>query len=197
MRVVLVAMVVAGLAGVAEADEARELGAHEHGVSTLNIAIEGERVMMEFEAPGNDIVGFEHPATSDQDVAAAERAREALADPLKLFVMPAAAGCTVETAEVALTGEDAHAGEELADEEHLEAAHGDDHGGEEGAGHAEFHAEYLIGCRNPTALETIRFAFFEAFEGAEEIEVFLVTGTSQTSYKVTRDRPKIDLGGVM
>ena len=92
--------------GVLHAEERRELGAHEHGHSTLNIAIEGERVLMELEAPGMDIVGFEHAATSDEDRAAVERARETLSDPLELFAMPADARCTVETAEVALAGDE-------------------------------------------------------------------------------------------
>src|SRR5262249_38687966 len=40
----------------------RELGPHEHGRGTLNIAIEGNRVSMELEVPGMDIAGFEHAA---------------------------------------------------------------------------------------------------------------------------------------
>src|SRR6185369_1509759 len=44
------------------AEEHRELGVHEHGRGTLNIAIEGNKVTMELEAAGVDIVGFEHAA---------------------------------------------------------------------------------------------------------------------------------------
>ena len=46
------------------AEEHRELGAHEHGHGTLNIALEGSRLTMELEAPGVDIVGFEHAAST-------------------------------------------------------------------------------------------------------------------------------------
>ena len=50
-------------------DATRELGAHEHGHSALNIAIEGDRVEMELMAPGADIVGFEHEVASADDQA--------------------------------------------------------------------------------------------------------------------------------
>ena len=175
--------------GAAQAEERRGLDAHEHGRSTLNIAIEGERVLMELEAPGMDIVGFEHAASSDADKAAIERAEETLADPLKLFVMPAGARCTIETADLALADDD--------HDEHDEHAEGDEHAEEEGERHTEFHAEYTLGCANPEALDTIRFAFFEEFAGAEEVEVNLVTEQGQTSYEVERDDPSIDLGATM
>ena len=40
--------------------EKRQLDSHEHGVSTLKIAIEGKELNMELESPANDIIGFEH-----------------------------------------------------------------------------------------------------------------------------------------
>ena len=40
--------------------EKRQLGSHEHGVSTLQIALEGQYIQMELESPANDIIGFEH-----------------------------------------------------------------------------------------------------------------------------------------
>ena len=40
--------------------EKRQLDSHEHGVSTLKIALEGQSIQMKLESPANDIVGFEH-----------------------------------------------------------------------------------------------------------------------------------------
>ena len=54
----------------------RELGAHEHGRGTLNMALEGNRLTMELEVPGFDIVGFEHMPTSRKDKAAARASVE-------------------------------------------------------------------------------------------------------------------------
>jgi Protein of unknown function (DUF2796) len=59
-KTAIVAAVGAIAAFPVTAEERRELGAHEHGHSVLNIAIEGDRIEMELMSPGMDIVGFEH-----------------------------------------------------------------------------------------------------------------------------------------
>lgn len=182
----------------------RELGAHEHGHSALNIAIEGDRVEMELMAPGADIVGFEHEAESTEDVAAVEQAEAMLGEPLSLFGFADAAGCVVETAVVEIEGEehhDEHGDEARAEEEHHEEGeHADaDHEAHQGeASHNEFHAAYALTCSAPDALDAIDFAaFFEAFAGAEEVEVTVISEKGQSSYEVERNAPVVDLQGVM
>ena len=83
----------------------RELGPHVHGHGTLNIAIEDKRVSMELEVPGMDIVGFEHAPSTDDQKAAVEKAKARLEKPLGVFSLPAAAGCTVAEAKVAIEAE--------------------------------------------------------------------------------------------
>src|SRR5258708_3075099 len=63
---------------------ARELRADQHGRGHLNIAVEGNKVSMELEVPGADIVGFEHAAKTDREKAAVETAKTQLAAPLTL-----------------------------------------------------------------------------------------------------------------
>jgi Protein of unknown function (DUF2796) len=170
------------------AEERRELGAHEHGHSTLNIAIEGTSVAMELIAPGADIVGFEHEAESAQDKAALEAAEAKLADPLRLFVVSANAECTVQAATVA-----------IEDEEHAHEQAGHDSGEELAAEaeHNEFHAEYQLACAEPDALGTIRFGYFDAFPNAMEVEVNVITEKGQSSFEVRRDAPTLDLVGLV
>ena len=66
------------------ADDTRQLSAHEHGVGSLDIAIDGDVIAMAFRAPGADIVGFEYKAESDEDRAAVDVALRAFAAPLEL-----------------------------------------------------------------------------------------------------------------
>ena len=89
-------------------DEHRELGPHEHGHGTLNIAVEKARMSMELEVPGMDIVGFEHAAATKDEKAAVEKATKALGEPLKVFKLPEAAGCKVADAKVAIEAEHEH-----------------------------------------------------------------------------------------
>jgi hypothetical protein len=188
--VAVMAMLIACSAG---AEERRELGAHEHGHSILNIAIEGETVAMELMAPGADIVGFEHEAESAEDEAALEAAEVKLSDPLSLFVMPSEAGCTVETAAVEIE-EDAHQAEAHDEAHHDEA---EEHGDEHVAEHSEFHVEYRLACPEPGELGTIRFGYFEAFPNAMEVEVNVITEKGQSSFEVQREAPILNLGGLV
>ncbi len=182
----------------------RELDAHEHGHSVLNIAIEGNRIEMEMTAPGADIVGFEHVAKSEEDKAAVEQAEARLGEPLSLFSFPADAGCSVESASVEIEGEehhDEHAEKAYAEEKdheedkHAEAGHDEDEGE---ASHNEFHAAYALTCSALDGLDGIDFAaFFESFAGAEEVEVTVISEKGQSSYEVERDAPSVDLQAVM
>ncbi|WP_425045393.1 DUF2796 domain-containing protein [Primorskyibacter sp. S87] len=186
MRLTLsVLAVLAALPALAEGT--RQLDAHEHGVGALNIAIDGTTVVMEFEAPGADIVGFEYAAQSEADRSAVDSAVARLAAPLDLFVMPAAAECSVTLASAGLEGEEAH-------EDHNEHEEHDDHEDHsDEAGHTEFHAEYTLTCGNPNELTEISFAYFGAFENARELEVQIITGSGAQAFEVERDAPVLDL----
>ena len=200
------------------AEDSRQLDAHEHGVGALNIAIDGTSVAMEFHAPGADIVGFEYSAKSDADLAAIETAIAALNAPLDLFVLPAGAMCTVTNASAELESEEAH--DDHSDHKHVEDKH-DDHADEghkdhddhdhdahketghddddhdahaKKAAHTEFHAEYMLNCDGPDALNEISFAYFQTFPNATEVEVQLISSSGAQSFEATRDAPFLDLG---
>ena len=188
------------------AEDHRELGAHEHGHGTLNIAVDDKRVAMELEVPGMDIVGFEHQATTADQKAALERGKEELAQPLVLFKVPAAAGCSVKDAKVEIEaeheeeGHDAHAKAEKGDahdgvDKHKAEHAGEDHEDEEG--HNAFHVTYALDCDKPTNFTSIVFDYFKTFAGARNLTVNVVTAKAQSSYEVSRDKPVLDLGGVM
>ena len=206
--------------------ETRELDAHQHGHGALNIAVEGNVIAMELEAPGADIVGFEHPAESAEDRAAIDAAIAKLAKPLDLFLIPAAAGCTVTAANVELIGEDnehdhdkhhddehkdehkhdedhaAHKDEHTHDEDHAEHkdehGHGDEHAGEHGGdSHTEFHAEYALTCADPSAIDAIDFAYFGLFPNAQELDIQMISDKGAKGFEVERDDPRLNLSGAI
>ncbi|WP_172297257.1 DUF2796 domain-containing protein [Pseudoruegeria sp. HB172150] len=200
------------IAAPALAQEHRELGAHEHGVSKLEVAIEGDTVAIDIHSPGVDIVGFEHEAESSEDQAAVGVAVLSLAQPDSLFKLPEDAGCyLVEVMshihDHAFQEEHAHEegeehgeheehakGEEHDPEEHDEHAGGEDHDheGEHGE-HTEFHATYKLRCTDPTALTAIDFPFFSSYPNAREIEIQYVTDTDAAAAEITGDAPLLEL----
>jgi hypothetical protein len=195
----------AAMAGVGYAQDHRQLGPHVHGQGTLNIALEGSRLSMEFEAPGMDVVGFEHSASTPEQKSALDKAEKQLKVPQTLLQLPAAAGCTVADAKVTIEGKlggngpDAHG---AADHDHAEdhdhghgaVDHGHDHDGHE---HSAFHAEYTFDCKSPASLTTIAFDYFKHFAGAQKLNVTVITPKGQSSFEVTRDKPRLDLGGMI
>lgn len=175
------------------AQETRDPGAHEHGHSALNIAIEGAQVAMELDAPGADIVGFEYVAETAEDRARLDAAIAELSRPLALFVLPDAAGCTVVSSSAGLIDEHHEEGEEHGEGEHAEEEHAE----EVAAEHTEFHAEYLLTCANPAAIDRIEFAFFEIFPNAQEVEVQMISDKGSQGFEVERDAPVLDLSGLI
>jgi hypothetical protein len=170
--------------------EHRELGPHEHGRGTLNIALEGNRVSMELEVPGMDIVGFEHAAKTDKDKTTLETAKEKLSTPLSLFKLPASAGCHVTEAKVEVeTGAHDHGANEGGTDTSKSSK--DEHH------HSEFHNQYSLECTAPASITTIEFGYFNAFPGAERLDVNLITPKGQNKYEVTRANPILSLAGMI
>lgn len=118
-------VLLAALGAPAIAQETRHADAHVHGVSKLEMAIEGTKVAMNLFAPGADIVGFEHAASTDADKDAVEAAILQFTRPQELFAFDAAAECRV-TEIMTHVHDHAHDHDEDGDD-HAEHKHGDDH----------------------------------------------------------------------
>ncbi len=152
------------------AASAQSLDAHEHGHSELSIAVEGSKVVIELEAPGADIVGFEYAPKSDDDKAAVEAAKAKLSKPIELLGIAAAAGCKGVSTEVELEGE-----------------------GE----HNEFHAKYELECSDVKALATMEPVFFKMFPKAGELEVVAVGDNGQMKGELEPGKNVLDLTGIL
>jgi len=150
-----------------------ELGAHEHGHGNANIAIEGNNVLIEIEAPADDIVGFEHAAKSDADKAKVKAAKATLAKSSNAVVLTLAAGCKQTSADI------------------------EQHGANAAGGHSEFHVGYAFKCQNIAALKAITFTYFKSFGGAKELDVAVVAPKGQKKFEVEPEQPKIDLSGLI
>ena len=204
------------------AENTRQMDAHEHGVGQLNIAVEESSVVMEFHAPGADIVGFEHPAEATEDKAAIERAIGVLSHPLDLFIFPENANCSVKSVHVALENEegavehghndDVHKDHDDYDDHEVHKDHDDhddhevhkdhdDHDNHAGhndhddhqASHTEFHAEYSLECSAVQAISNMRFNYFSKFENAQALDIQVVTVSGAKAFDVERDQPSLEL----
>ncbi|MGB0631673.1 MAG: DUF2796 domain-containing protein [Alphaproteobacteria bacterium] len=175
----------------------RHHGAHQHGVSRLNLVVDGKRLEMELVSPGSDIVGFEHAPANDADRKAISKAVAHLKDGAALFVPSAAAGCKLQSAEIEAPGA------EKKEEHHRHGrGHKHDHAREnhdhhaakaEKEAHSEFHAHYRYVCERPEKLTHIDAKFFDVFPSAKEIEVQAVTPGNQFRRELTAANPRLTL----
>lgn len=151
--------------------DTRQLGAHEHGAAKLNIAIEGNKVSMELDTPGDDILGFETVAKTPEQMAIVAAAEKTLSKPADLFVMTAAAGCTATDAKVEIKAGD--------------------------GGHSDIEAAYTFSCSAPDKLTDVDLKFFKAYPKARKMTVSVITPKGQLQVEATPDKPKISLAGAL
>ncbi|MEZ5854074.1 MAG: DUF2796 domain-containing protein [Hyphomicrobiaceae bacterium] len=186
-----VAAVLLPTASIAQ-EARREVGAHVHGEGKLAVAIEKGKVSMELEAPAKDIIGFEHAPKTAKEKKTLADAKARLAQGVKVFTLSPEAQCKKSAAKVELIGLAAKATKAHNHDKH---AHGNADAGST-AEHAEFRVTYAFECKVPAALKTIGLGYFEAFKGAERLDVSLIGPKGQTSFEVGREKPSIDLGAV-
>jgi len=150
--------------------ETRQLESHEHGVSTLKIAIEGQNVQMELESPANDIVGFEHAPENNKQKADVENALSLLRKANGVFIPSSEAKCITN---------------ENSAEFEIEEGHSETHSG--------FHVLWKLTCSNPKQLKNLETTFFELFPKAHEIEVEVISVSGQQAIEWENDIKKIKL----
>lgn len=172
-----VPLVLAGIflaAGItpAAAFELRHHGAHVHGVSDLDVAIDKGVVEVDIHGPGINFVGFEHAPSTDQERQALADATRTLQQPASWLVFPEAARCMLTSAKVA------DAGKPDAD------------------GHMDVSAHYRFTCAKPDALTGFDVGLLRTFPHTVKINVDLVTPSGQGQATVDANQSHVTVPGI-
>lgn len=163
-------------------EEHGSLGAHEHGVASLNVALDGQTLEIQLESPAMNLVGFEHEAKSDADKAKVAAARKHLEQPQALFALPIEAKCALQ--------ESALESPLFGDAEHAHAEHEHEHGDEHG--HSDIDASYRFACAHAEVLKTLELgSFFGTFPGTEKLEVQLIGPGGQQGAELTPSNSRL------
>ena len=154
--------------------------AHEHGVGTLSIAVEGHDVEIELTVPGSDVVGFEHIPSSESERQAVITGAEILRNVNGIVILSPEAKCRVEDVAVASGLMEDKKGDHGDDHKH-EAKDKDDYK----EVHSEFVAHYHFHCDNPKLLTSATLDFFKAFPSAHELKAKWITPRGQSAAELT------------
>lgn len=134
--------------------------AHEHGLATLSIAVEGDVAKVDLDVPGDGVFGFEHAAKSAADKKTVDEALKTMRERgAELFVFAADKGCEVKKAEVELeTGK---------------------------KGHNDVEGEYEFKCKAPLAGSDLKLGLLKVFPRVKKVKVQVVSGTNQSGKTVS------------
>jgi len=154
-------------AAVAAQTGRSSLGPHAHGLTRLDLAVEGGVVLIGLESPAANIVGFEHAPASAEEGAALDAALATLKDGGRLFRFSAEAGCRLVEAvvETPLVGEVREAAGAEA--------------------HADIDAEYRFECAEPDRLVQMELGLFKAFPATLSLQVQFVGPKGQGAAELT------------
>jgi hypothetical protein len=162
---------------------------HQHGVADVNIAISGNKVALDFDAPAFNIAGgmdkVHNSAFMATQVAKLSREESAL------FVFNETAKCRMQMVETHIAS--GHGHEEHAHEEH---DHDDHEHDKKGGKHLNVAAEINYYCQQPEQLAEMSFEkLFTTFPAMERVNVNWVSATRQSSAVVTPDQVTVYFDG--
>ena len=146
--------------------------AHVNAIATLNVVLDDQAVLMEFESPAMNLLGFEHAPVNDEQSALFLFTQRTLADTSRLFSFPATA-CQVEN--VAIQMSDQHS--------HRDSKRHRDYHGE----HADIHARYMLRCQQIKDLKQIMIKLFSLFPGIHQINTQWISHGTQGATVLTPD----------
>lgn len=148
--------------------------AHVHGVARLQVAVDGERLTLEFSSPLDNLVGFERAPRTDKERAAMKDMMARLQQPETLFMPSPEARCVRTSVQVDAPF-DAKSGKATAKAEQSE--------------HAALTAEVVFKCERLQNLKGLNATIFDAFPRLKRIEAQVASASKQAAAKLTpRDR---------
>ncbi|MCG8378278.1 MAG: DUF2796 domain-containing protein [Proteobacteria bacterium] len=153
--------------------------AHVHGEALLNLAIDKNTVLIEFESPAMNIIGFEHEPRTEEQINITKETNERLKNYNSVLTIPGS-----QCKQTDSTLEFAH---DVDDEE--EHHHDDHHEHEEV--HSDYHLQYTVSCESLADLK-IHINLFKHFPGIEHLDLNWINEQKQGKLELTSENNIIE-----
>lgn len=162
---------------------------HVHGVAEINIAVEGAKATVEFRAPAESVMGFEHEAKSESDRKKRDAALRTVQTKMNQMVLfDPKLGCRFSDAKTQVVEEQ----EERSKESPGKAAQEPKDQKKSGE-HREVHGTFSVACDKPLAGSRVRFGVSKVFRDIQETKVQVVGDSGQAGATIKRDKGDIKL----
>lgn len=154
---------------------------HTHGISELTIAIEKQWLEIEIISPAINIVGFEHKALKDAELAAVKKATSLLIKHEQLFLLTGGS-CVLDNQTIDVSS--ITASKFSNDSEYLhshKSSNNHDNHEYSHTGHGEVIANYRYHCKKASTLSAITVKVFDLFVGVSQINTVWINENKQGS----------------
>jgi hypothetical protein len=152
---------------------AHELGAHVHGVATLQIAVDEKTMTLDFSSPLDNLLGFEHVPRDAKQRAAVKNMADSLNKADQIFIPTAEAECTLQSVKL-----DSLVLDKKGNTQHQE----------ETGGHADLDGEFVFACKQAGKLHDLDVKLFDAFPNLHQLKVEVATLKKQSSAALTPEQ---------
>ena len=152
---------------------AHELGAHVHGVATLQIAVDEKTMTLDFSSPLDNLLGFEHLPRDAKQKSAVKNMADSLNKADQIFIPTAEAECTLQSVKL-----DSLVLDKKGNTQHQEEA----------GGHADLDGEFVFACKQASKLRDLDVKLFDAFPNLHQLKVEVATLKKQSSATLTPEQ---------
>ena len=171
--------------GMGAAAEKRHHDVHAHGVAEVDIAVEGAKATVEFRAPAESVMGFEHEAKSEGDKKKREAAMEQLRTKMnQMIVFEPKLACKFSEVKAVVVEEKSSRAQEPT---------GKDKSQKKSAEHREVHGTASVTCDKSVAGSRVRFGVYKVFPEIHEIKVQVLGDSGQSGATIKKDKGEIKL----
>ena len=138
-------------------------GAHEHGVATLQLVVDGDTLQANLEIPAHDVIGFEHAPSTPAQRKAVDAALARLQEAGRVIAPTPDAACAATATQIdAAPGRD----EDVSDTAHAHT--------QEAQSHADFRLAWTLRCAQPAALDTATTGLFKLLPELAQLRVQVI-----------------------
>ena len=171
-----------------EGDPVGTLGAHEHGVVRMGLAVDDQRMSLDIEVPAATVFGFEHNPETEEEIRVVSEAMETLRTRVgEVIVVSSELACELEDVEVVSAPEVDEEHSHSEDEEH---AHSDDeeHSHSEGEdAHSEVRVSVSWFCAQSVEGTDATLSLSSLWPDAKLVDLTVITSMGQAAGRVAAD----------
>lgn len=147
------------------------LAPHVHGEAMLEVVLEGQALNITLHSPAINLVGFEHPAATEQEKAGLQALESSMHAPEYWIELPSSADCALSRVEIGQHHEASLDGDEDHEHEHEESA------GAPTDEHMDLSFDYRFLCASPENLDSARILLFDRYPALTALTAQVITRT--------------------